>query len=271
MVVAIKNGVLKFKEDFGMLPPLVVDSPVSSTVPVGLAGGEGVIALWDTKNLYDPNTTLNGSTGPLDRRCYSVFSLPFYICGTGDEIFDGVDGPGFTAPSSSRDGSFSKKGRKHPPLVDATTLKTRAGIIRLSPPLQLSGGNMTVVSAPIPGNTPANQLARAPRVIYDRWTDGSGFSANDRAIRYYRWLPSFYTAAGGLDPAPSAAQVGQIHYWNIPAAVGGSADNVTVPSNIELKSAEWAIVSPGPDHLFGDEGGMFNPDAVKDNIVEVGR
>ncbi|HMN39530.1 MAG TPA: type II secretion system protein [Phycisphaerales bacterium] len=249
MVVALKNGVEQFKQEFGFLPPLVIDDPAGGPggAPVDI---NGTIFVWPTTDLYLPTTTLNGSTGPTDRRCYSQYSLPYYLAGSCDELYDGVDGLGFTAPSSSHDGTFSKRGRRHEPIVDPTLQKTRSGQNRLSP------------RVPITGNTPANQRSRAAHTILDRWSDGTAI--NSRPIRYYRWLPDFW-------PQSNTAQSGQVHYWNIPFVVGGDPTNLNPPANIELKSAEWAIVSAGPDRLFGDEGGVYNPEAVKDNIVEVGR
>lgn len=249
MVVALKNGVEQFKQEFGFLPPLVVDVPdaAHANAPVDI---NGTIFVWSTKDLYDPNTIINGSTGPADRRCYSQLSLPYYLAGSCDELYDGVDGLGFTAPNTSHDGSFSKRGRTHAAIVDPTAQKTRFSQIRLTP------------RVPVTGNTPANQRSRAAHTIMDRWSDGT--AANSRPIRYYRWLPDYW-------PQTNAAQAGQVHYWNIPFVIGGDPTNLNPPANIELKSAEWAIVSAGPDRLFGDEGGVYNAEAVKDNIVEVGR
>jgi prepilin-type N-terminal cleavage/methylation domain-containing protein len=255
MVVALKNGILKFQSDFGMPVPLVVDTPggTFANAPVELVGTEGRIIVWPTLDLYDPTTVLNGSAAPADYRRYSQYSLPYYVAGSCDEIFDGVDGLGFTAPSPKHDGTFSKRGRKYEPIVDPTLQKTKSGQIRLSP------------RNPATGVTPANQLSRATHVIMDRWSDGT--QANTQPIRYYRWLPDYW-------PQSNAALAGQVHYWNVPIAVGGDLDPLNPPSSIELKSAEWAVVSAGPDRLFGDEAGLTAAgriEAAKDNIVEVGR
>ena len=47
---------------------------------------------------------------------YSVNSIPFYIFGTLDVEYDGVDGPGYTEPLA--DGTFTRRGREYPPRLD---------------------------------------------------------------------------------------------------------------------------------------------------------
>lgn len=96
------------------------------------------------------------------------------------------------------------------------------------------------------------------------------------AIRYYRWEPKFW----GRN-APSPDQVGKVERPNVPLAVGDPAKNP------ELRSARYAIVSPGPDRVFGDESDVASlratlrldastPEstvrekAQSDNIVEIG-
>jgi prepilin-type N-terminal cleavage/methylation domain-containing protein len=266
MVVALRIGVEKFKDEFSTLPALVIETPD----PVGPTDPTGKIFVWTTQQLELPDPTpLNGATSNLDRAAYSQYSLPYYLAGALDEIYDEIPGLGFTAPSPKHDGSFSRHGRKHDPFVDPTVYKTRTGANRLFVPK-------------VAGSTASNQSARARCYILDRWSDGSGLAANDRPIRYYRWLPSYYPVG---DP-----KAGNIKYWNIPIPVGGDASNpLDPPSRPELKSAEFAVVSAGPDRLFGDEDpavigntlgvpvsttaeiAAARAKAAADNIVEVGR
>lgn len=92
--------------------------------------------------------------------------------------------------------------------------------------------------------------------VTDRW--GSN-------IRYYRWKPQY-----GAD--------GNIAQYLVPRAVGNAADNV------ELRSAEFAIVSLGPDQLTDDRRPLptagnvttaVDPAAlsetIRDDLVETGR
>jgi type II secretory pathway pseudopilin PulG len=261
MVVSLKQGVEQFKQQFGFLPPLVIDTPD----PPNPTDQSGRIYVWSNRDLYDPNTTLNGSPGSSDptlRQCFSQYSLSYYVVGSLDDLFDEVNGPGFTAPSSSRDGSFSGTGRRFDPFVDPSLQKTRAGISRVP----AMPANLQTMAA-----LPGDKQKRADRSRYfyilDRWSDGSGSAANDRPIRYYRWQPSYYPKN---DP-----KAGQVQYWNVPIAVGGDVNNATnPPGKPELKSAEFAIVSAGPDRRFGDEPGLTPQErlnAAADNIVEVGR
>ena len=96
--------------------------------------------------------------------------------------------------------------------------------------------------------------------ILDRWSD----STNQHAIRYYRWKNEYYTEAGrGLpNPAPTPDQVGKVCFWRVPVEIGGNASPLIAPANPDLRNAEYAIVSPGPDGDFT---------TMADNIMELGR
>ncbi len=190
--------------------------------PVDLA--TGFIQVWSPTDLADSMSTVHGGLR------WSELSLTYYLVGVLDKKSDGIDGLGYTAPD--RSGQFTKHGRKFDPLVDLTQQKTRLGVPRLL----------------IPGlgtTTPGTQC-----VILDRWSD----LGNPVSIRYYRWKPEYYPVG---DP-----KAGQVHYWNIPVEIGGNANNTLPPLNSELRTAEYAIVSPGPDQNFS---------TLDDNIMEVGR
>lgn len=243
MVTTLQKAVERFKQEYGFLPPLVLDGP-GAGLPVD---GTGLIHTWATRDLADQNTTLNGSsTG--DRRCYSIHSLAYYLVGALDTTYDGGAGLTFTAPNS--DGSFTKRGRAHEAMVDLTQQKTRLGATRLY----------------IANATNPTPLQRVDCRIWDRWSVGSPGGASYE-IRYYRWLPAFFPQN---DP-----KAGQVQYWNIPTAIGGNPINDQPPLKADLRTAEYAIVSAGPDHLFGDEASLTTQaakdKAMEDNIMEVGR
>lgn len=82
-------------------------------------------------------------------------------------------------------------------------------------------------------------------VLLDRWKT---------PIRYYRWEPLFV--------GRGEARAGEVQRYNVPAVVGDPAvDN-------KLRTAEYAIVSAGPDRLINDADAA---DPVnRDNLVEVG-
>ncbi len=240
MVTTLQKAVERFKQEFNFLPPLVVDTgagPAPANLTGPISGTQ--IVVWDVKNLADDSTTLNGSTGigamTGDRKCYSTHSLAYYLAGALDVSYDGGAGLTFTAPQS--DGQFSKHGRAHEAMVDLTQQKTRLGATRL------------YISANTGGTTP---LQRSDCRIWDRWSVGTPGGASYE-IRYYRWLPSFYR--------PDNVKAGQVEYWNVPVIIGGNPDNRLPPLKAELRTAEYAIISAGPDHVFG----------TADDIMEVGR
>lgn len=245
MVSALKLSVEKFKQDHGFLPPLVEDATP------GPVEASGRIRIWTAQDLGNKDATLNGGPGPAGPKAYSDYSLAYYLAGALDSDYDGVKGLGFTTPSEKRDGQFSRKGKKIEALIDPTQYKTRTGAIRLF----------------IPNATSTDQLTKVRTVIWDRWSDGSLTTGLSQPIRYYRWLPAYWAQTDPTNP-------GKVRYWNVPVAIGGNLDPEIAPSRAELKDAEYAIVSAGPDRLFGDEAGLADADRVKaaaDNIVEVGR
>ena len=270
MVTTLQKAVERFKQEYGFLPALVIDTPMGSTNPVTTSNGQ--IQVWKTSDLFDPNTTLNGSNSG-DRRCYSIHSLPYYLAGALDVSYDGGAGLTFTAPQS--DGQFSKRGRAHEAMVELTQQKTRLGATRLYV------SNATSVTA----------SQRVDCRIWDRWSVGSSSGASYE-IRYYRWLSNFVTSGAG---------VGEIDYYNCPMALdptfinSSRSDRVAnpimfPPPKPEFRTAEYAIVSAGPNHAFGDEPiatlaqimevavpstipeiSQLRARAAADNIVEVGR
>lgn len=250
LVVSLKIAVEQFKQQFGFLPPLVVDrtpGPGGAQVPIS---SQDDPVVWRAADLADPMPVINDGG-----RRYSELSLTYYIVGTLRKEIDGVDGPGFTAPA--KNGSFSRTGRTIDPLMDPSSRKTKRGSNRLY-------------------NSPND---RNISQVLDYWSDVSNPS-EARVIRYYRWLPTFYTERGQF-AAPTPEDVGKVRNDNIPLVVG---DPKTNPG---LRSAEFAIVSCGPDRLFGDESiivikerlkldasasdAVARAKAVEDNIVEVGR
>jgi prepilin-type N-terminal cleavage/methylation domain-containing protein len=237
MVSSLQKAAEQFKQQFGFPPPLVNDSAP------GPVTGAGRIVVWQTSDLADPATAVNGGNR------WSQYSLAYYIAGALDEDYDGAKGLGYTAPNPNHDGNFTKRGRKFDPFMDPTTQRTR------------SGANRLYNAAPMA----ANAQGRANCVILDRWSDGT--ASNNRPIRYYRWLPTYYTdpQLNQPNPAPTPALIGKVKDHNVPPVLG---DPAVRP---ELRDAEYAIVSAGPDRKFGDEGAALDVQAMKDNIMEVGK
>jgi prepilin-type N-terminal cleavage/methylation domain-containing protein len=241
MVTTLQKGVEQFKQQFGFLPPLVDDD-----TPVN---GANQIVIWSAADLSSSiaPTSVHGG------KRWSEYSLAYYLVGALDKAYDGGD-VGFTAPN--RDGSFSKHGRLYSALVDVSAQKTR------------TGGNRLYIE-----NITSSTASMKQRcVIWDRWSDGmpntsslpvSLATATSHPIRYYHWLPSYVS---------SGSSQGQVDYFNVPSDLDPSFQNVSKQmrdSNptmyrapkLELRSAEYAIVSPGPDGVFG----------TADDIMEVGK
>lgn len=230
--LALRLAVEQFKQQHGFLPPLLKDTGgTNSSSPINSKDDPVAFSSAELATL-DANLA-NTSVSPLRDR-YSVFSLTYYLAGATDAKIDGVDGPGYTEPR--RDGTFSKRGKQFPALYDINKDRSR-----------LSRTNINA-----PGNPLDPALQDKTIWIKDRWNN---------PIRYYRWLPTFYDKT--TNPPPSGRQVGDIKDDNIPKFLGNSKDVA------QLRTAEFAIVSAGPDGLINESAG---PGAAenKDNIVEVG-
>lgn len=92
--------------------------------------------------------------------------------------------------------------------------------------------------------SPFFDISRNSKAVYETEPGSGKFEFRDPrgvAYRYYRWLHD-----DGSLPS-SAAQVAG--YLNVPELVG----DPTEAGNVALRSAEYAIVSAGPNGLFGDE------------------
>lgn len=266
MVVAINQSVQYFKEQFGFLPPLVVVSRNPDNVTIITSGSTKSAQVWTALELDGTNAAPNN-----DGVRGSEQSLAYFLCGSLDSDFDGADGYGFTAPSKSQDGTFSHRGKRYEPMIDPLKFKTKRGAPRL---YRESVG----VTSP----TAAQQ---ANCGILSHWTNPPG-AGPLTFIRYYRWLPAYQT---------TGSNKGQIKSWNIPVAIrayykeglNDPFDNTQAPKELGLRDAEYAIISPGPDGLFGDEKladlrlalhfDVATPEqqvrekAAADNIIEVGR
>jgi type II secretory pathway pseudopilin PulG len=243
-VRSLAMAVEQYRQNFGTVPPLVADGPTDTTGPLVLsppAGtpdrprfkGENVNDLSRaTRYLRYELDADNVATG-VNRS--SRYTLGIYVMGVLGKKYDGVDGPGFTKPDT--DGVFSRAGTTTQPLFDISKNTER-----------------------LKTETPqGSEDAAARTVVLDRW---------GTPIRYYRWLPTYHiTAAAGVPsvypgaPGNTPAQAKAIRSYNVPPGAGNPA------TNPELRGAQCAIVSAGPDLLINDA----DPDAPenKDNIVEV--
>ncbi|MBX3390010.1 MAG: prepilin-type N-terminal cleavage/methylation domain-containing protein [Phycisphaeraceae bacterium] len=281
-VVQMNQAVQAFKQEFGFLPPLITHSdtirPVefstafSPAIPVPNSYGGRVAA--GTRS-YNGNTTflegfqganpgLDGSSGGSKMMSadwgfgttgqsitapdvrFSEYSLAYYLVGALPRGLDGVDGPGMFKPRT--DGMFESgtksmservsdtSGRRYPPFVETTrrtptleedfvTEKNKDANLRWTDP---DTGKTTTVSARF-------------RLV----------GPNGKPYRFYRWSPrqkaqtqlsNYYDQSKGT----FTRQEDGIDLLNVPSLLGDPR------ADASLRSAEYAIVSAGPDGWFGD-------------------
>ncbi len=285
-VNAVKMGVSRFVEECGIAPPLVRDRAVASPRTV-VTGGGGIPARFsvydfspasaDMAVLRDVTFPAPSDVNPFADARYSERSLPVYLAGAcdfpmggaaaSDLPIDGVRGPGFY--KAKADGTFD---------VPATLRAGgapggRTGGSKIESLLDASKSYLQVVQDP----------ADPERVEL--------LDSKNVPVRFYRWV----NGAAYPQGARTVYEVRSIDDLRLPPMVGrkGSTYPTTpldrdIEKNPELRDANWAIVSAGPDGAFGDEPlallsqrlgrpvpaadeRKFRLDAEKDNVVEVGR
>ncbi|MEL7472562.1 MAG: hypothetical protein AAGK04_04530 [Planctomycetota bacterium] len=280
---AIKTGIVQFENDFGFVPPLVKDVSVTSNTPVA---GRYEANRYDSQvfqnehPLDDEDRPVTFSTSLANREAtdrdylrgwssgggrlrshnmgaaadmrFSDYSIAYYLAGALPASVDGVDGPGTTKVTAR--GGF-------------------AGVQTFGPYLAVGQTGLELV-----------EVDRTQGRYELRTRTGT-------PIRYYRWLQGREGETKKLfDDNDELTQL------NIPDVVGGAntefesedSDRVVRVDNTRLRGAEWAIVLPGSDGVFGDlategaerlanatGGSLGSPaaleaDAREDNVLEVG-
>ena len=242
-VAGLKTSVEQFKNDFGFLPPMVIDDLGRPTEP-NFSGAQGPVHDFGPSNGGLQPVTYLGTRDSNRRRIeaeylrgakggsnssfandyrYSDYSLAFYLAGALGADVDGVDGPGYRAPQ--RDGFFKRTGNSH----EATFIP--------NPP----GTDIFVENA---------QEYRLSLV--DR---------NGVPFRYYRWEH---------EPKSEVSGAYEAKHLNVPKIFGlpqNDADFDVSPASDdpELRDAKYAIVAAGPNGVFGDFG-TEDPNVVLDAV-----
>jgi prepilin-type N-terminal cleavage/methylation domain-containing protein len=291
-VDSVVQAIGQFKSQFGFLPPLVHDGAVISagsneirpSTPVAGSVQDGPVAeintgdvqfrqlvVWsegadnaffrrrrgsgaDPVEMIPGGSVWNPDTAWDDRR-YSKFALPFYLTGVADKDLDGVRGPGMARPQSN--GTFlgvgypvgSSRDRYEPVIEgDKESLRVVTGYFEAE---EYAEHGQSAPSDPAPEDT--------HQAYVDPW---------GRAIRYYRW-ESGRLEAGRLvvetsldlnippvlfDPETYAGLAN-----NDANAVGEDLTN----GSAELRAARFAVVSAGPDGVFGTEEIDFIADTLR--------
>jgi prepilin-type N-terminal cleavage/methylation domain-containing protein len=289
-IEALVLGINQFKADFGFLPPLVhdgrsisggsnnlrpvpapgesrVDGPVLRRSPPGLRTFDQLVVWSEADPAYlDFMRRRNSNNGDAialpqggswdlatawDDRRYSKFALPYYLSGVGGAELDAVEGPGMSRPLSTGlfEGIYFRAARvgtvrdRYDPVIEADRASLRLVIGYLGREDYTEHG----VAVPNLTDVPDSHVA-----FMDPW---------GRAFRYYRWEPGRRLANGRL-------VVENTLDLNIPPVLinpevyeavqnqDGSAnarDIDLTSGNAELRAARYAVVSAGPDGLFGTE------------------
>lgn len=253
----IKTGLVQFEQEFGFVPPLVKERALPASQPVlpaapPAAPGMSRIVTYNLSLGADQTALRTPTQGPtatnplLDNR-YSELSLAYYLAGGLDvklnngataPPIDGFAGPGLYAPT--RDGSFE---------IPADVKRGAA----------LPSGDMSNRAGK--SFKPFVNLGNSLKLITDA-TDGRFVRLQDRTgtpIRYYRWLNgNEYPAGSGnyevrelidLKIPPMVARDYTLTQFRFMKRVPGR----DIAEGAALKGATWAIVSAGPNGVFGDE------------------
>ncbi|MFO0860247.1 MAG: type II secretion system protein [Phycisphaerales bacterium] len=273
-VAGMNQAVQSFKQTFGFLPPLVPssDDATMKVQPVILSPSGVVVnaygGLGDSTNSFNSNTVFlegfNGadartsgvrpmsgdwaygtdgfaSTSPDFR--FSEYSLAYFLVGALARGIDGVDGPGMYRPNS--DGTFDFGKGSNSTRVNKVTGQTFPSLVDTSrsfPKLDLdttaNDGNLTTTD-------PATGQQVSQRTRY-RLLSPSG-----QPYRYYRWTarkngpfkstPYFSETTNKFDRVEDGVDL-----LNVPSVLGDPR------TDANLRGAEYAIVSAGPDGYFGD-------------------
>ncbi len=211
---------------------------------IKLANGSG----WDIDGAWE------------DRR-YSKYSLAYYLTGALDRDIDGVRGPGFVRPAI--DGTyegvgypvgFRSSGERFAPMMDVDRPGVRIAVQYVEP-----------------NEVPEHDLGTSAPPSYD---DVFNFYADARikdslvslvdafgtAFRYYRWERGRFDSDTGqlvvedqLDfnlPPILIDPIVLSQMENNPAMLD---DLDLTGGNMKLREARFAIISAGPDRLFGTE------------------
>lgn len=225
-VTALKNGVSVFKQEFGFLPPLVKDGVVAPGSPGPLiTGPQGEMRPAVFSPTVPVELTFLRTTVPL------VSVLPS----------QGNPGTEPTAP----DLRFSLYSLPH--YLMGVLDQARSGTSTLA--IDGVGGPRFKAVKRDGGFEKAGRdfnpffdVSRNARAIFETEPGTGKFELRDIrgvAFRYYRWLHD--------DGAPPAGNPND--HFNIPEIVG----DASLAENVELRSAEYAIVGAGPNGAFGDE------------------
>ncbi|MGP1273022.1 MAG: type II secretion system protein [Phycisphaerales bacterium] len=287
-VNGLRLAVQQFKAEFGFVPPLVKDDGgPGQNGPLFPFRRQATDPIRYIPLVFSPGVEADAAVlrgEDPDRVRYSNYSLAYYIVGGLEGEVDGVDGPGFV--EVRRDGTFAPT-LAYTEIDGDEVAASGRGPKRYDSFFDLNRGGVELFIQP----AASGRLPVSSRVeLWDR---------RDVPIRYYRWSPDEVDLETAVLSDPDSytdtdlgygylgegdLQVtGLLAYLNIPSIVidaiaspiedrdgNGTVDAAdfsdalySVP--IELRSATFAIVSAGPNRLFGDEtpDDLANDDSLR--------
>jgi len=268
LMSSINRALVSFKTDVGYYPPVLGRGSGNGSQPVGQLGFG--------RDLLVPPLTLSGTTSNLAIQQWNSFtSLPEYLLGYGSRTADGY---GFEASAAAG----ANGGLERPPLgirhpgrdgVWSAYVSPRATSLALGGPyLELKdavflGGitdyNTTTGEPTIVRATEEPNFDALPKCIVDYW---------GRPIRYYRrpyTMPDCSAVATGFTCGdffalrPQSFEQGT----DVDGIADGGGDTSTSRA---LQSAEFALLSYGPDKSWDPNVRVDAQGYNKDNIVEAG-
>ncbi|MCH2161579.1 MAG: type II secretion system GspH family protein [Phycisphaerales bacterium] len=294
LINSISSGLAQFKGDHGYVPPVLGDNGTPDTYPGWSRDGIAPNAGWDVENATDLANM---------QQWYSVTTLAEYLLGYGSRDEDGYgvigsvtsantpgrnESPALGIRSPGQDGlwgavynprpnSFGPLGGylyRNPgnsgtgvPMPDGNVGNNDVKIdgrifgpyLELKNP-RLLGGLGTDGSVVGPDDP---DYANRPKVVLDYWGD---------PIRYYRRPYS------NGDPAVNVkglnlGDIFALRPWNIKTdlesngAADGRGDTSTTP---QLKSADFGLLSGGPDRSINSNARYDENESNRDNVVGVG-
>lgn len=282
---ALVLGVTQFENEFGFYPPLVHDGRVISdgdmlrqpSAEIDGSQQDGPLVSIDSGDIQferlvvwsegddidffrrrtgqgqDPVELTQGSEWNDDEAWgdirYSKFALPYYLAGVGGKRLDGVAGPGFARPQVN--GLFVGVGYpvgstrdRYEPVVDADSESLKQ-VIGYFEAVEYAEHGVSEPGMPMPTDAEVAYL--------DPW---------GRAIRYYRWEPGRFddgrlvvesTLDLNIPPVLIDPEVYAAVRNDPVLATDDDVENDLTGGDAELRSARFAVVSAGPDGLFGTE------------------